>query len=56
MTIHHPNYLSYEIYEYHGNTTVERIVKKQGKTVKREWLQFDTVEEAMNFFNEFNEI
>jgi hypothetical protein len=45
-----PDY--YDSYEYHGNTTIE-LTRKQGEiTVWRDWITFDTVEEAAAYFNE----
>ena len=41
----------HEFFEYHGNTMVERIKKGAGNTVTRDWILFDTVEEAQEFFN-----
>jgi hypothetical protein len=38
-------------YEYHGSTTIEKTRKVAGKTVKKEWILFDSVEEALEFFN-----
>lgn len=35
---------------YHGCTTIEIIRKRGGKVIKRDYLQFDTVEEAKDFF------
>ena len=37
-------------YEYHGNTSVEIIRKADGLTIKRDWILFDSVEEAQDFF------
>jgi len=39
-----------DTYEYHGNTSIE-LIRKQGGTIKRDWLLFDSVEEAQEFFN-----
>jgi len=39
-----------DTYEYHGNTSIE-LIRKQGGTVQRDWLLFDSVEEAQEFFN-----
>lgn len=39
-------------YEYHGNTTIERTRKKDGLTVLRDWIIFDSVEEATQYFND----
>ena len=52
MTIR--NYYSdyYESYEYHGNTAVEITLIKNGVTVKRDWIFFDSVQEAQEFFYE----
>lgn len=41
-----------EIFKYYGHTEVERIITQFGSTVRRDWLLFDTVEEANRFFNE----
>jgi hypothetical protein len=39
-----PDY--YDCYEYHGNTTIE-LTRKQGEVIVwRDWITFDTVEEA----------
>jgi len=48
------NYYSdyYENYEYHGNTAVEITLVKNGVTIKRDWIFFDSVQEAQNFFYE----
>lgn len=35
---------------YHGCTTIEIIRKRSGRVIKRDWLQFNTVEEAKDFF------
>ena len=37
-------------YEYHGNTAVEITRKKDGVTVNRDWIYFDSVQEAQDFF------
>ncbi len=48
--IFYPDY--YDFYEYHGNTIIE-LTRKQGETtIWRDWITFDTVEEAAAFFNE----
>ncbi len=41
-----------DAYEYHGSTTVERTRRQHGRVVWKEWLIFDTVEEASLYFNE----
>ena len=38
--------------EYHGSTIVERIIVAEGAMPVRDWLLFDTVEEAADFYNE----
>ena len=39
-------------FEYFGNTEIERI-RMQGETViKHDWIMFDSVDEAMEFFND----
>ena len=43
----HQNY-----YEYHGNTTVEITRKQGGVIIERDWVLFDTVEEALEYFHE----
>jgi hypothetical protein len=41
----------HETLEYHGNTAIERTRFKDG-SVQREWIYFDSAEEAVAFFNE----
>lgn len=47
--------ISYTIYqdffEYHGNTTIERIRKENGTIILHDWLIFNSVEEATEYFN-----
>ena len=52
MTRHelYPDY--HECYEYHGNTAVEITRKQAGVTIKRDWVLFDSVEEAQEFFHD----
>ena len=38
-------------FEYHGGTTIERIRREAGKTVFKDWLMFDTVDAALEYFN-----
>jgi hypothetical protein len=40
-----------EIYEYHGNTAIEYTRCQGGRTILQEWILFDSVEEAIEFFN-----
>ena len=39
-----------ESYEYHGNTAIEHIRRHNGVTVLRDWILFDSVEDAEMFF------
>jgi hypothetical protein len=48
--ISYPDY--YDCYEYHGNTTIELTRIQGGVTIFRDWIMFDTVEEASEFFND----
>ena len=41
-----------EYFEYHGSTIVERIQLVNGIAPQRDWLLFDTVEEAADDYNE----
>lgn len=40
-----------ESFEYHGNTAIEHTRRQDG-SVEREWIYFDSAEEAVAFFNE----
>lgn len=40
-----------ETYEYHGNVAIERT-RLQNGTVQRDWIYFDSAEDAVEFFNE----
>jgi hypothetical protein len=40
-----------ECFIYHGSTTIERIRQQAGAVLGRDWLIFNTVEEAEEFFN-----
>ncbi len=39
-----------EILEYHGNTMIELTRKQDGETVLHDWLLFNSVEEASEYF------
>lgn len=39
-------------YEYHGNTVIEHIRKRSGVEIWRNWIMFDSVEDAVDFFND----
>jgi hypothetical protein len=49
-SISYPDY--YDCYEYHGSTTIELTRKQNGTTIWRDWILFDTVEEATEYFND----
>jgi hypothetical protein len=41
-----------EFLEYHGNTAIERIIRQDNVTITHDWLMFDSVEEASDYFND----
>ena len=43
----------YEYFEYYGSTAIKRIKKRGRKIISREWILFDSIEEAREFFNEY---
>jgi len=43
----------FEYFEYHGSTAIEWIKKRGKRIVGREWLLFDSVEEAREFFSDY---
>jgi hypothetical protein len=51
MTRYYRNEEGQEAYEYHGNTAIERIRRQRGR-VRRDWIFFDSAEEAEAFFND----
>lgn len=52
MMTQHSDLFVTESFEYHGNTAIERIRRHGGVTIDRNWILFDSVEEAEIFFNE----
>ena len=49
----HELYTEYhDHFEYFGNTEIERIRKQGEKTIRHDRIIFDTVDEAMEFFND----
>jgi len=45
-------YLTYQdIYEYHGHTAIVQTRKQDGKTLWRDEILFNSVEEADEYFN-----
>jgi hypothetical protein len=51
MTRHLDHEAYCDCYEYHGNTQIEHTRTQAGKTLWRDWIIFDTVEEAADYFN-----
>lgn len=49
--VHQKEEYCHEYFEYHGNTAIERIRKYPRNVVVRDWIYFNTVEEAMEYFN-----
>jgi hypothetical protein len=49
--IHQQGEYFHEYLEYHGNTSVLRIRKYPRNRVVRQWLMFDTVEEAFAWYD-----
>ena len=48
----HELYSTYtDAYEYHGNNEILRIRKQYGTIVRKDWIVFDSPEEAMEHFN-----
>ncbi len=45
----YPDFLDY--FEYHGGTTIELTRKKADKTIWQDWILFDSVEAALEYFN-----
>jgi len=41
----------HDFYEYFGNTEIERIRKQGDKTIRHDWLIFDSADDAMEYFN-----
>jgi hypothetical protein len=48
--LRYPDYQ--EAFEYHGSTTVEITRRRAGRVIWKDWLIFDSVEEASTFYNE----
>lgn len=51
MTRHEDGEPYQDLFEYHGNTTVEHTRRLAGMTVRRDWLVFDTTAEALDFIS-----
>jgi hypothetical protein len=51
MTKHRFDAVYQDYYEYHGNTIIEFIRKRAQVTILHKWLVFDSIEEAMAYFN-----
>jgi len=39
-------------FEYFGNTEIEHTRMQGENVIKHDWINFDTVDEAMEFFND----
>ena len=49
----HELYTDYhDHFEYFGNTEIERIRKQGEKTIRHDWIIFDSADDAMEYFNE----
>ena len=48
--ISYPEY--HDHYEYHGSTTIAVTRQQDGMIIWRDWIMFDSVEEAAEYFNE----
>ena len=46
----YPDY--HDQFEYFDNTEIERTPKQGEKTIRHDWIIFNTVVEAMEFFND----
>jgi hypothetical protein len=40
-----------DFYEYYGNTEILRIRKQYGTIIRKDWIVFDSPDEAMDYFN-----
>ena len=40
-----------DLFEYYGNTEILRIRKQYGKIIRKDWIIFDSPDEAMDHFN-----
>jgi len=40
-----------DVFEYIGNTEILRIRKQYGTTIRKDWLVFNSQDEAMDYFN-----
>jgi hypothetical protein len=50
MTTHISNQNIQEYFEYHGSTTIERTRKTGGCTLLHDWILFNSVQEAQEYF------
>jgi hypothetical protein len=41
-----------DCFEYHGSTVIEHTRTRSGVTLWRDWIIFDSVEEAVEYFND----
>ena len=52
MTKHVSHNQYCDCYEYDGGTLIERIRQHAEGTIWRDWIMFDSIEEASEFFND----
>lgn len=51
MRKHELNPTHHDFFEYYGNTEIARIRKQNGSVIRKDWLIFDSTDEAMDYFN-----
>ena len=39
-----------DIFEYHGGTSIERTRRMMGSVIRKDWILFNSVEEAEEYF------
>ena len=42
----------HDLFKYYGDSKIERVRIKNGRTIRRDWFVFSSVNEAMVFFSE----
>jgi len=40
-----------DFFEYHGNVEILRVRKQYGTIIRKDWLVFNSPDEAMDYFN-----
>ena len=51
MTRHEHNLYYDDSFEYQGGTMIERTRRQMGSVISRDWILFDSIEEAEDYFN-----